>query len=229
MKKIGIIAAMEEEMNAIKDVMEEIKQIEIYELVFIEGKINNKECILVKSGIGKVNSSRTTQILLDKFEIKYVINVGSACAANDELEIGDIIIGNKLVQHDFDITAFGHKKGYISNIGEYIKSDEKLIKELKIKISKLSNVNYKIKIGTIASGDIFCTGESMKRKINSKFGADAIEMEGASIAQVCYLDKVPFIIIRSISDTTNGRNQITFEQYLELASKRCGELLKKFI
>ena len=183
----------------------------------------------MKCGVGKVNSSRTTQILIDNFKIEYIINVGSAGAGNNELKIGDIVIGRILVQHDFDITAFGHKKGYISNIGEKIESAPNLIDKFEKAINNLNNKEYKIKIGVIASGDIFCTEKAMKEKINFKFNADAIEMEGAAIAQVCYLDKIPFIIVRSISDNPDGNNNITFEKYLELASKRCAEILKRVI
>lgn len=229
MKKIGIIAAMEEEKNAIKSIMKNIKEIKIYELIFIEGTINERECVLVESGVGKVNSSRTTQLMIDKYDIEYVINIGSAGSATNELKIGDVIIGKRIVQHDFDITAFGHKKGYISNIGECIKSDELLIKKFEEVIKKMQDKNMNIKIGTIATGDIFCTDIKMKDKINKRFNADAIEMEAGSIAQVCYLDKIPFIILRSISDNPDGKNEITFEQFLELASKRCAEILKKFI
>ena len=229
MKKIGIIAAMQEEMEAIKNIMLEISEKNIYDLTFIEGKINERQCVLVKCGVGKVNSSRTTQILIDNFNIEYIINVGSAGTANNELKIGDIVIGRNLVQHDFDITAFGHKKGYISNIGEQISSDENLINKFEQAVNSFENKDYKIKIGIIASGDIFCTEKAMKEKINSKFNADAIEMEGAAIAQVCYLDKIPFIIVRSISDNPDGNNSITFEKYLDLASKRCAEILKRVI
>lgn len=229
MKKIGIIAAMQEEMKTIKEIMENITEKQIYELTFIEGKINNKDCILVQCGVGKVNSSRVTQILIDKFELEYIINFGSAGTANDELDIGDIVIGENLVQHDFDITAFGHQKGYISNVGDYIKSDSELIKKFETVITNIKNKDYKIKIGTIASGDIFCTENKMKEKINKKFNADAIEMEGAAIAQVCYLGKIPFIVIRSISDSPNGNNNLTFEKFLELASRRCRDIIKKFI
>ena len=100
----------------------ERSSLEIYGLNFIKGKINNKQVVLAEAGVGKVNAARTTQILIDKFDIDAVINVGSAGASNDELNIGDIVIGKKLVQHDFDITAFGHPKGYISNAGEYFNS-----------------------------------------------------------------------------------------------------------
>lgn len=228
MKKYGIITAMQEEMQAIKNIMTEINEQKIYELNFIKGKINNIQVILVEAGVGKVNSARTTQILIDNFEVEAIINVGSAGSANDELNIGDIVIGNKLVQHDFDITAFGHPKGFISNVGEYVESDSKLIEKMEQTISELHNNDFKIKIGTIASGDIFCTEPKMKEKIRNKFNAEAMEMEGAAIAQVCKLDNVPFIIIRSISDSPNGNNNITFDQFLEKVSKRCAEIIKKY-
>lgn len=227
MKKYGIIAAMEEEMQEIKKIMAQKENEKIYELNFIKGKVNNTEIILVKSGVGKVNAARTTQILINNFEVDAIINIGSAGSANDELEIGDIVIGSKLVQHDFDTTAFGSPKGYISNIGQYVESDNSLVHKMEGTISKLQDSKFKIKIGIIASGDIFCTDIEMKNKIRAKFNADAIEMEGAAIAQVCKLDNIPFIVIRSISDKPNGNNNITFEQFLEKASKRCALIIQK--
>lgn len=229
MKKYGILAAMQEEMQEIENIMTEKENQKIYELNFIIGKINSTEVVLVEAGIGKANASRTTQILIDNFEIDAIINVGTAGSANDELEIGDIVIGEKVVQHDFDITAFGHPKGFISNVGQYIESDSTLIEKMKQTISKMNDNEFKIKIGTIASGDIFCTELKMKEKIRTKFNADAIEMEGAAIAQVCKLDNVPFIIIRSISDKPDGNNNITFDQFLEKASKRCAKIIKEFL
>ena len=228
MKKYGIITAMQEEMQEIQKLMKEISFIEIYGLNFIEGKINNKQVVLVEAGVEKVNAARTTQILIDKFDIDAVINVGSAGASNEELSIGDIVIGKKLVQHDFDITAFGHPKGFISNVGENVESDSELIRKMEQTISKLQDKEFKIKVGTIASGDIFCTEKTMKDKIRTKFNADAIEMEGSAIAQVCKLDNIPFIVIRSISDNPNGNNNITFEQFLEKASKRCAQIIEEF-
>lgn len=227
--KYGIIAAMKEEMQEIKKIMQEIEEIKIRELIFFKGKINNNNVILVEAGIGKVNAARVTQLMIDKFEIEKIINVGSAGSANNELEIGDIVIGKRLVQHDFDITAFGHPKGFITNIGQYVESDSELISKMEQTILKLSQNEFKIKIGTIASGDIFCTEPKMKEKIRTKFNADAIEMEGAAIAQVCKLNEIPFIVIRSISDNPNGKNEITFDQFLEKASKRCAEIINKFL
>ena len=225
----GIIAAMQEEMQEIKKIMKNIESIEIYELNFFKGTISDKNIILVESGVGKVNAARVTQIMIDNFKIQGIINVGSAGSCNDELEIGDIVVGQKLVQHDFDITAFGHPKGFISNVGKFVESDKLLVKKIEETIINMNEKDFRIKIGTIASGDIFCTESRMKEKINEKFNADCIEMEGAAIAQVCNLDKIPFLVIRSISDKPNGKNEITFDQFLEKASKRCAYIINEFL
>lgn len=229
MSKIGIIVAMEEELESILDIMDNIEEKEIYGLTFKTGQIEKNKIIVVKCGVGKVNAARVTQILIDTFNVKGVINVGAAGALNPFLNIGDIVIGEKLIQHDFDITAFDHDKGYITGVGDYIYSDSELIEKFENAANNLKGKDYKIKKGIIATGDIFCTDIEMKNKIFSKFDADCVEMEGAAIAQVCYLDKIPFIVIRSISDSPNGNNEIDFDKFVELASKRCANILREFL
>lgn len=229
MSKVGIIVAMEEELEQILNITNDIEEKEISGLNFKLGKIEKKNVVLVKSGVGKVNAARVTQILIDKFNVEYVINVGSAGALNPLLNIGDIVIGEKLVQHDFDITAFDHDKGYITGVGDYIYSDNTLAEKFKKIANKLFEKEYKIKSGIIATGDIFCTDIEMKNKIYSKFDADCVEMEGAAVAQVCYLDELPFIVIRSISDSPNGKNAIDFDKFVDFASKRCALILKEFL
>ena len=228
MKYIGIIAAMNEEVEALKKIMTDISIKKIYELQFITGKINEKEVVLVKCGVGKVNASRTTQILLNNFDIEYVINVGTAGSLNENIEIGDIVIGEKLVQHDFDVTAAGREKGYITDVGKYFYSDKKLIEETKQTIKKM-NENFNTFIGIIATGDIFVQDIKVKDTIKREFDADCAEMEGAAIAQVCMLDNIPFIVIRSISDKPNGNNAIDFERYLELACERYTKFIDIFL
>ena len=229
MSKIGIIVAMEEELEAVLNTMNNIEQKEIYGISVQIGKIEQKEVAVVKSGVGKVNAARVTQILIDKLNVKSIINLGSAGALSPLLNIGDIVIGEKLIQHDFDITAFDHDKGYITGVGDYIYSDIKLIEKFENAANNLKEKDYKIKKGIIATGDIFCTDIEMKNKIYSKFDADCVEMEGAAIAQVCYLDNIPFIVIRSISDSPNGNNEIDFDKFVELASKRCANILREFL
>ena len=220
--RIGIIFAMEEELNAFKELITIKKEYNIFDLKFYECSINNIECILVESGVGKVNAARTTQILIDNINVEYIFNVGVAGGIDTSLKVGDIIIGEKLVQHDFDITAFNHEKGYIPNIGTFIESDEYLIGLAETCLNGA-------KKGVIASGDIFCTEQRMSEKINKKFNALCVEMEGASIAQVCYLSHIPFLVIRSISDVPNNDNVITYEEFLNDSSKRIAEGMLKII
>ena len=226
--KIGIIVAEPEEYEAIEKIVEVKSKKMIFELIFTEAMIDNKEIVLVKCGIGKVNAARTTQLLIDKYNPDYIIDVGVAGGLNPMLDIGDIVIGKTLVQHDFDITAFGHTKGYITGIGDKIYADEELIKKFEQAIDNKNDRNYKIEKGTIASGDIFCTEIPMKDKVYAKFDAQCIEMEGAAVAQVCYLCNKPFMVLRSISDKPNGENTVTFEQFIKPSSEKCANLLREF-
>lgn len=228
MKYIGIIVAMDEERQEILELMTDITVKQISNLRFIIGKLEGKNCILVKSGVGKVNAARTTQILIDNFKLECVINVGVAGAVNILLNIGDIVFAKHVVQHDFDITAFGHSKGYITGIGDKVICDRELVNKFENMLKNMEERIYKIKLGIVASGDIFCTEIEMKNKINSKFKADVVDMECAAIGQVCYLANIPFASIRAVSDIPNGNNEKTFEENLKLASKRCANLLKEF-
>ena len=226
--KIGIIAAEQEEFEAILNIAKVEERKEIYELNFVKCKIKDKICVLVKSGVGKVNAARATQILIDNFKPDYIVNVGVAGGLNPMLSIGDIVIGETLVQHDFDITAFGHAKGYIPGVGEKIYADD-LVKKIEEAIGNQEEKVYKYEKGVIASGDIFCTAIPMRDKIYAKFNAECVEMEGAAIGQVCSLCNVPFVVIRSISDTPNGENEVTYEKFIKLASERCANILKDFV
>lgn len=217
--KIGIIFAMNEELNALKKYLKIENVNKIYELEFFEGVIGNTNCVLVECGIGKVNAARATQVLIDNYKLDYVLNIGVAGGVSSNLKVGDIVVGEKLVQHDFDITAFNHEKGYVPNLGgKFINSSDYLIG-----LSKKNDIP--VKYGVIASGDIFCTDVKMSNKIYTKFDALCVEMEGAAIAQVCHLCKVPFLIIRSISDVPNNENHITFDEFLLEASSKVADYL----
>lgn len=225
MGKIGIIIAMEEELNELLPYLKERNEYKIFDLSFYEGKICEKDVILVLCGIGKVNAARGTQILIDNIGVEYIINIGVAAGINANLKIGDIVIGTSLVQHDFDITHFGHPKGYITGVGQYINADKYLINLFKN--SKTDDVITKE--GVIASGDIFLTDTKMAEKIKEKFNALCVEMEGASIAQTCYLSGIPFIVIRSISDVPNNKNEIDFDEFLKSSSEKVVKILIRTI
>ena len=205
-----------------------INNYKIFDLEFYECEYNNKSCVLVECGIGKVNAARCTQILIDNIKVDYILNVGVAGGVSKKVSIGDVVIGDKLIQHDFDLRPFNYERGFIPNVGKFIPCDEYLIKlasEIKLDVRSV--------VGTIASGDIFVTEEVMWEKINTKFDALCVEMEGASIAQICYLSHIPFLVIRSISDSPNkeANNYATFDEFLkssaDVASKFLLELIEK--
>lgn len=226
MNKIGVIFAMEEELKELLKIVTLENEYKIFDISFYECKLNDKEIVLAESGVGKVNAARCTQILIDNMKVDYVFNIGVAGSVSKSVNICDIVIGEKLVQHDFDITAFNHEKGYIPNIGGiFIESDSYLLK-----IAEETKTDTVLHKGVIASGDIFCTEEAMSKKIATKFGALCVEMEGASIAQVCYLSHIPFLVIRSISDSPNGSdNKLTYDEFLEISSKKVAKYLKNII
>lgn len=226
MEYIGIIAAMDEEMMAIKNLMNNINENTYFGRVFYLGEIESKKVILVKAGVGKVNAASVTQLLIDKFNAQCVINVGSAGAINYDLSYGDIVISTSLVQHDFDITCFDHEKGYITDIGREIKADEKLVDIFEKVINKVDSSIRVIK-GIIATGDQFLNDSEVKKEIRREFNAECGEMEGAAVAQVCKLCDIPFIIIRSISDKPNSNEKIDFYKYLEMASNNCAKIVKE--
>jgi len=222
MMKIGIIFAMKEELNALKKHLKIERQFKIYDLVFYEAKYKSITCILVESGIGKVNAARCTQVLIDNIDVDYIFNIGVAGGIDESLNVCDVVVATSLVQHDFDITAFNHNKGYIPNVGININSNDYLVNLTR----KIDNT---LKYGVIASGDIFCTDLNMSNKINNKFNALCVEMEGASIAQVCYLCNIPFLIIRSISDVPNSNNNVTFDEFLEISSDKVADIMIKLL
>lgn len=227
---IGIIVATEYELTQTKKLLSNIKEYNHYNLTFYSGNIENKNVVIVKCGIGKVNAARTTQVLIDKFKIDFIINLGAAGALNPDLNVKDIVIGEKLVQYDFDLSELDNvKKGEIQGIGRYIRSDEKLIKICKKALSKICDSDFNYILGTIGTADFFCADSSKAIEIREEFNIDCVEMEGCAIAQVCLLDKVPFIIIRGISDTQNENNKIDYYTYCEAASEQAANLIKEFI
>ena len=223
MSTIGVIFAMKEELDEVLKQVDIKNEFNVFGLDFYSVIFKDTECILVECGVGKVNAARTTQIMIDVMKVDYIINVGVAGGVSNSLNVCDIVIGEKLVQHDFDITAFDHAKGYIPNVGVYLNSDEYLLLIAEKEKESFNETNFHK--GVIASGDIFCTSEKMSKKINEKFNALCVDMEGASIGQVAYLSGVPFLVVRSISDIPNNNNKITYEEFLEESSKIVAKFL----
>ncbi|MGG7177552.1 5'-methylthioadenosine/adenosylhomocysteine nucleosidase [Clostridium paraputrificum] len=226
---LGIIGAMEEEVEILKEKMDIKETVEIAGMEFYTGKIHDKDVVLVRSGVGKVNMATCTQILVDKFNASAVVNSGVAGTMDPALNQGDIVISTDAVQHDFDTTVFGDPLGEISRLGiTFFEADEKLREVAKNAAKNISGL--RIKEGRIASGDQFVAGGPVADRIKSNFGeVSAVEMEGAAMAQVAHLNKIPFVILRSISDKADGTADMSYEEFLPIAAKNASSLLDEFI
>lgn len=229
MKTIGIIGAMDEEIIYIKERMDIITAKNVIGLDFFVGRMFGKNVVIVRSGIGKVNAAICAQVLVDHFAVDYIVNVGVAGAVYKELNIGDIVISSDAVQHDVDTTVFGDPIGVIPRMLEsYFKADEELIKIAQEASTALSS-NAKTFIGRIASGDQFISSTEEKARIWNTVGGYCAEMEGAAIAQTCYLNKIPFVVIRSISDNADNKATVSYEEFVPIAAKNSGELVEKIL
>ncbi len=211
---VAVIGAMDSEVENLISNFQTV-QTTVAGSSFYSGNIKGKKLIIAKCGVGKVNAARCTQILIDRFKPDYIINSGIAGGIDSSLEIGDIVIGKELVQHDFDVTAFGHVKGYLCT-GErddkptVFTSDERLVSLLENAIEE-SGAKGKIRAGRIASGDVFVSDIKTKESISNDFKALAAEMEGAAIAQVAAYAGVPFVVLRVISDRADGTAAESFD------------------
>ena len=226
--KIGIIGAMREEVEClVRDMNFERKEMKA-KMEFSLGIIHNKNVVIVTSGIGKVNAAVCAQILIDDFNVDYIINVGIAGGTIDNIYPGDIVIGENLVQHDMDTSAFGDKIGQIPRLDTFdFKCDKTLIKYAKEACLNIKGHNHFT--GRIVSGDQFIADASKIKWLNSEFDCMACEMEGASIAQVCYLNEIPFIIIRSISDNANNGAHMDYEKFKDIAVENSTNILNNML
>lgn len=226
--KIGIIGAMEEEVKSLIEEMEVSEKIAKAKMIFYSGNINDKEVVIVTSGIGKVNAAVCAQILVDKFDVNYIINVGIAGGIGENIYPGDIVIASDLVQHDIDTSIFGDRIGQIPRLEVFdFKCNENLIKAAQKACDEIEGINNFT--GRIVSGDQFIADVSKIKWLNEEFNALACEMEGASIAHVAYLNDVPFIIIRSISDNANNGAHMDYEKFKHIAVKNSNNILRSML
>lgn len=229
MKNIGIIGAMDEEVTLLKSKIELVSAKNIVGVDYYMGKIHGNNVIIVRSGIGKVNAAICTQVLIDLYGVDIVINMGIAGGILKDLKVGDVVISKDLLYHDFDATAFGSKLGDIPRMKTSIfEADEELIALAKDVSIKILGEN-KTHIGRISSGDIFVSSKELKSKIWNEFKSYCVEMEGAAVAHTCHLNKVPFIVIRTISDNADDNSVNSYIKFMEIAAKNSSNIVEELI
>ena len=221
--KIGIIAAMPEELKLLVEHLEMAEKHQRLGHVYYTGRIGHHEVVLVESGIGKVMSAMSVAVLVNDFKVTAVINTGSAGAVASGLEIGDVVVADRLVYHDVDVTAFGYDYGQMARQPLYYEASRYLVEEMKAVLEKTQQTS---RVGLIATGDSFIAGQDKIDQIKAHFpDVLAVEMEGAAIAQAAHSLGLPFMIIRAMSDTASHNANITFDEFILEAGKRSAETL----
>ena len=217
MKTIGIIGAMEVEVAILKEKMEDVRIIKKASMDFYEGILAGKKVVVVRSGIGKVNAGICAQILADVFSVDAIINTGIAGSLNKNINIGDIVLSTDVVQHDMDATGFGYRKGQIPQMPVFFFNADDNLRRLAAEVCKEVNPDIQVFEGRIASGDQFVCDQDVKNRIVSEFSAYATEMEGAAIGQAAYLNEIPFLVVRAISDKADGSAQMDYSEFEKAA------------
>jgi adenosylhomocysteine nucleosidase len=227
--KIGIIGAMEVEVESLKAAMTIKNTVNKASMEFFEGTIGTTEVVVVRSGICKVNAGICVQILVDTFGVTHVLNTGVAGSLDARINIGDIVLSTDAAYHDVDATVFGYKKGEIPQMGVLsFPADKELIEKAKAAIKTVAP-DLGIFEGRVCSGDQFISDKDVKDAIIKELGGMCCEMEGAGIAQACYLNKIPFIIIRAISDKADGSDVMDYPEFEKKAAKDCAALVMEMM
>ena len=223
--KIGIIGAMDVEVKHLKEAMKVTKTTTVAGQEYCEGTIGDTEVVVVKCGVGKVRAGMSVQVLNDLFHVTHIINTGVAGSLNNDLNIGDVLVSKDAVYHDVDATNFGYALGEVPSSGcLYYVADEKLCKAA-IEAVKKAAPEISVLEGRVASGDSFIRTKEKKDWIKKNFDADCCEMEGCAIAQASYLNNLPFVIIRAISDKADESVQESYDVFEGKAAEHCAKIV----
>ncbi len=228
-KKIGIIGAMEEEVTALRGKLENVKMLRKASMDFYSGTLNGVEAVIVRSGIGKVNAGICTQILADVYQVDAVINTGIAGSLKAEIDIGDIVVSSDALQHDMDATGFGYEPGVIPRMEtSCFAADTELMEKAKAACEE-AVPEIRVFSGRVVSGDQFISDKGVKERITRQFGGMCTEMEGAAIAQAAYLNGIPFVIIRAISDKADDSATVDYRAFERQAIAHSVALVENFV
>ncbi len=226
---IGIIGAMDEEVEQIAAAMTVTRVEEKAQMTFKAGQLSGKDVVIVRSGIGKVNAAVCTQILADDFHADYVINTGIAGSLKAEINIADIVISSDVLHHDMDATGFGYPLGQIPRMDVLsFEADSRLVR-LAQEACRKAVPQVGIHVGRIVSGDQFISDKEVKQRILDNFDSCCTEMEGAAIAQTAYLNRIPFVILRAISDKADDSATMDYPVFEKQAIANSVMLLKELI
>ncbi len=226
---LGIIGAMEVEVESLKAMMDDAQVIQKAGMDFYRGTISGKEVVVVKSGIGKVNAAICSQILVDVFQVRAIINTGVAGSLNTEIKICDIVVSTEALEHDMDVSPLGYEKGVIPDMPVSCYPADEALRELAKNSVKAAGLEIGVFDGRVVSGDQFIATPEKKDELRGFFKGDCAEMEGASVAHTAYLNEVPYLIIRAISDQADGKAEMDYPTFEKKAAENSVKLLVEMI
>lgn len=229
MKKIGIIGAMEEEVAILKEKMSEVTVLEKAGMEFFKGILGGQQVVVVRSGIGKVNAGICTQILADVFQVNAVINTGIAGSLKVEINIGDIVLSTDTMQHDVDAREFGYEIGQVPRMDTRTFPADDRLRETALQVCRKVNPEIQVFEGRVASGDQFVADKETKEKIIANTQAYCTEMEGAAIGQAAYLNGIPYLVIRAISDKADDSAHMDYPAFEKEAIRHTVNLVENMM
>ena len=227
--KIGIIGAMDVEVRSLKEAMKIERTLTKAGMEFCEGTIGRIPAVVVKCGIGKVNAGMCVQILADLFSVTHVLNTGIAGSLNNDINIGDIVVSVDALYHDMDVTFMGYKAGQVPGMDFVSFPADEQLRLSAVRACREAAPDIQVFEGRIASGDQFIAERTRKNWIRTTFSADCTEMEGCAIAHAAYLNSLPFVIIRAISDKADESVTVSYEEFESKAAEHCAHLVRYMI
>lgn len=229
MKKIGIIGAMDLEIEALKAKMTINNTVTAASMEFLDGILNDTEIVLVKCGVGKVNAAICAQTLCNIFHVTHIINTGIAGSLNAAIDIGDIVVSTDAVHHDVDATIFGYAPGEVPGLGCLEFAADRHLIDVAVRTCKEVNPDIKVFEGRVVSGDQFISDKTVKERLLTDFAPFCTEMEGASIAHTAWLNRIPFVIIRAISDKADDSAQMDYPAFEREAAAHSAKLTEHML
>ena len=229
MNTIGIIGAMEEEVAILKEKMSEVTVLEKAGMEFFKGILGGQQVVVVRSGIGKVNAGICTQILADVFQVNAVINTGIAGSLKVEINIGDIVLSTDTMQHDVDAREFGYEIGQVPRMDTRTFPADDRLRETALQVCRKVNPEIQVFEGRGASGDQFVADKETKEKIIANTQAYCTEMEGAAIGQAAYLNGIPYLVIRAISDKADDSAHMDYPAFEKEAIRHTVNLVENMM
>lgn len=226
---IGIIGALEEEVNPLKAAVEDLEISRIAGMEFCRGKLDGVDVVIVQCGMGKVNAGICAHTLISLFGCTRIIHTGVAGSLDAKIDIGDIVVSTDAVQHDFTVEAIGFAKGEIPFTGLYAFPADEAMRKAAVEAAQAAVPEVHVFEGRVCSGDQFIASREQKERIVSDFGGLCCEMEGAAVAQVCYLNSTPYVIIRCISDKADESEEVSYELFKVKAAEHCVAIVRYMI